>query len=119
MHTCEFCNNLFTARPQVKHPRACKNCQHLRQSANEQEWKGRHTELYDKGYHADKKQLREVVIIAIAQKFMDCLKVGVSLFGLIIEPVQLGSHIAKFLVRLGVRKVNKLWALNLNVITGT
>ena len=119
MHTCEFCNNLFTARPQVKHPRACKNCQPLRQSANEQEWKGRHTDIYDKGYHAEKKQIREAVIIAIAQKLMDCLNVGVSFFGLIIEPVQMKSLISKLLVRLGVRKINKLWALNLNVIIGT
>jgi integrase len=35
MHKCEFCNACFQARPQVKHPRACQNCQKKRQQENE------------------------------------------------------------------------------------
>lgn len=119
MCTCEFCNSLFTPRPQVKHPRACKNCQRLRQYANERAWKGRNTDIYNKGYHAEKKQNREAVIIAIAEKLMVCLKAGVSFFGLNIEPVKLGTHISKLLIRLGIREINKLWSLKLGLILAT
>ncbi len=51
MHCCEFCGSEFLARPQVKCPRACNNCQVKRQRANERAWHARHLHFDDQYHH--------------------------------------------------------------------
>ena len=85
MCICEFCHTPFCNRPQVKQPRACKNCQRLRQQANELEWRERHPDLYDKKYHAIKKQLRDDALTKRAELAIEYRLVK-NICGLIPEP---------------------------------
>ena len=109
MHCCEFCNTLFKARPQVKHPRACKNCQKKRQMANEKAWRERNKKLYDNKYHQIKKIHRNHYINDITKKITECIQVGRTFLNIDFNPKTLHEYLLKLFQTLGVRQINKFW----------
>ncbi len=111
MHCCEFCHNQFTPRKQVKKPRACfdKNCQILRQRANEKAWKQKHIDQYDKEYHDIQRAKRLKEIETILKSILEFLNAGAKLFGKKINFDHFKVHFAAYFLRLGIRKINKFW----------
>ena len=73
MHICEFCNNQYTPRKQVKNPRACNKdeCQKARQRDNENAWKKRHFDQYDKEYYEIQRDKRFREIQSVLESYMD------------------------------------------------
>ncbi len=112
MCICEFCHTPFCNRPQVKQPRACKNCQRLRQQANELEWRERHPDLYDKKYHAIKKQLRDDALTKRAELAIEYLRAGALIKGDRINIEKFGLKISELFFRVGIFEINKLWPPN-------
>ena len=96
-------------RPQAKRPRACRNCQKLRQKANEKDWRERNPGIYDANYHTIKKKVREARIEEISIKATACLSRGALLVGLCIDSLKIGAKILKLLLFVGLREINKLW----------
>ena len=112
MCTCEFCNTEFTPRPQVKNPRACSNCQKLRQRSNEKSWRTKHLGIYDSKYHKAKRAVRQLAIRTKVKDVIRCIKVGGTLLGLnLSEEIQQSmiDLFFKFLSDLGIRHANKFW----------
>jgi hypothetical protein len=106
MHTCEFCSIQFEARPQVKIPRACKDCQVLRQRANERDWHERNLHLHSHTYHKSKREVRLTKLRKLASVFTECLRVGQDFFGIkFLNDFEL--FFAQAFIRLGVRQINK------------
>jgi hypothetical protein len=106
MHECEFCRTDFLSRPQVKNPRACENCQSLRQRANEREWHERQSKFSDR-YHQLRRGQRLKLIEALTKVLMECLSVGGRLLGTPLNLEKLCEVLTRFLVELGVRQINK------------
>lgn len=117
MHQCEFCNASFNPRPQVKRPRACTNCQPIRQRQNEREWHDRHRGLYDKKYHQLKKLKRAKALLNYSQEILQWLEVGVRFFGKELNLKSFEFLFSKFFASLGIRQVNKFWDLSSAVTT--
>ena len=116
MCTCEFCNTEFTPRPQVKKPRACSNCQKLRQKANEKSWRTKHLGIYDRKYHRIKREVRQSEIRTKAKDVIRCIKVGGTLLGVnLSEEIQqsMNELFLKFLSDLGIRRANKFWPVTI------
>jgi hypothetical protein len=111
MCRCEFCHCEFEGRPQVKHPRACPKpeCQRLRQRTNEREWRERHEGYADARYHSIRRDQRKQRIEAIVEILTKCLSVGKDLLGMKIATEEFKHFLAQFLLRLGVRQINKFW----------
>lgn len=106
MHCCEFCRTEFLARPQVKKPRACNNCQGDRQRANERAWHRRHAHFDDR-YHSVRREQRLRKIKELADALVECLRVGQSLLGFSIKLAPFAEKLGEFLAELGVRRINK------------
>jgi len=112
MHTCEFCSTEFKPRPQVKRPRACQNCQKLRQSANEKAWRSQHLGLYDGKYHSIKRNDRRKLILDKIKDLIRCLSVGGTLLGLSFSEEVRALFVDtffKFFWSLGIKHANKFW----------
>ena len=106
---CEFCLKNFTPRPQVKTPRACSNCQRLRQRSNERDWHRRNQGLYDAKYHQSQRIQRHQYLKKCVEKIIRFCQAGSRLFE---EPVSISSLkqiMLPFFIQLGVRAANKLW----------
>lgn len=109
MHKCEFCFSNFHARPQVKRPRACPNCQKKRQRANEKAWHIKHKDQFDQRYHQVQKMIRFKLIKQVLVEFLKYLRVGCSIHGQQLHWGLFESYFLKFLGDLGIRRVNKFW----------
>ena len=111
MHCCEFCLSEYTARPQVINPRACQKleCQLSRQRLNERDWRLRHPELRGTRYHSVRRQQRLQRILMMATILQQCLQIGVDLLGIKIGIVPFSEDLKKFLLNIGVRRINKFW----------
>ena len=111
MHCCEFCLSEYPVRPQVINPRACTNpeCQLKRQRLNEREWRLRHPELRGTRYHSIRRQQRAQRILALAAILRRCLQVGVDLLGIQIGMDSFLEILQGFLIKTGVRRINKFW----------
>ena len=111
MRCCEFCHDEFESRPQVKKPRACgkPECQRLRQRANERTWHERNPMYSDAKYHEDQRRLRKSRIQRLAVTLQRCLQVGRDLLGLTLAADKFAEILEVFLLRLGVRQINKFW----------
>jgi hypothetical protein len=109
MHCCEFCSNEFLARPQVKKPRACNECQSQRQRANEKAWHARHTHFNDK-YHRIRRDERNKRIEKLVLILVECLRVGQQLMGTTIKFESFSDYFVDWFSRLGVRRINKFWS---------
>lgn len=114
MHECEFCCTEFLPRPQVKKPRACEGCQSLRQRANEREWHAKQVKFSDE-YHRTRRGQRLKLIEALLKVLMECLGVGGRLLGMTLNIEKFCEVLSRFLVDLGVRRINKFCELE-NVI---
>lgn len=115
MCTCEFCHTEFVPRPQVKNARACNNdrCQKLRQAANEREWREVHTQLDSKEYHRIRRKQRIEKLKKVNSAFKKSFKIGVDFLGL---PINIDAFLAIFeslLSPIGIRKINKVWTVDL------
>ncbi len=111
MYRCEFCHCQFASRPQVKRPRACPEpeCQRRRQRTNEREWRERHVGYADAKYHSVRREQRHRRIGAILEVLMKCISVGKDLLGMKIITEEFKEFLARFLLQLGVRQINKFW----------
>ena len=114
MHCCEFCLVEYEVRPQVKKPRACQKpeCQGKRQRLNEREWRDRHRGLYDANYYEVMRERRTERIQSIATSFQKCIQIGVNLTGMDLRMVEFRVVFERFLLRLGVRQINKFWVID-------
>jgi hypothetical protein len=110
MHQCEFCPNLFSPRPQVKRPRACSNCQFLRQQENEKTWHSKNKEKHDALYHRVQKGLRVETLSEISKKVCEWLRIGMEFKGGSVDVKELGKLLLRFFLDLGIRRVNKFCA---------
>ena len=110
MHCCEFCSTHFLSRPQVKNPRACSNCQKLRQRANEREWHEKHTH-FDDAYHGIRRKQREQKIFKLVSILIACLRVGQSLSGIKFDSEKFTKILEVSFLELGVRQINKFCEL--------
>lgn len=113
MHRCEFCNTCFQSRPQVKHPRACQNCQKQRQRGNEKTWHFKHKTNFDRKYHAIQKAQRLGSIKSVSVNICHWIKTGALFYGNSFLNSDWENSFLVFLVGLGIRKVNKFWSLQL------
>ena len=118
MHCCEFCSTHFLSRPQVKNPRACSNCQTLRQRANEREWHEKHSHFND-AYHGIRRKQREEKILKLVSILIVCLRVGQSLSGLKFNCEKFSKILEVWLLELGVRQINKFCELEKLLESGT
>ena len=111
MHCCEFCLSEYVVRPQVINPRACQafECQLKRQRLNEREWRLKHPELRGTRYHSVRRQQRLQRILMIATILQRCLQIGVDLLGVKIGIDTFSEDLKKFLLNIGVRRINKFW----------
>ena len=112
MCTCEFCHIQFIPRPQVKTPRACKNCQHKRQRLNEREWKEANRHLSDKQYHQTRRHQRVKKLSKLAIYLSQCLCTGMEMINMgqgRPNLHQLISWILPLLQSMGIRRANKFW----------
>jgi len=116
MCTCEFCNSEFSPRPQVKKPRACPNCQRLRQRANEKAWREKNLGCYDGKYHSAKRDGRKAAIQEKVTDLLRCIEVGGTLLGVPFTKEIRDSFqgiFLKFMFTLGIRIVNKVWPVEI------
>ncbi len=109
MHKCEYCNACFQARPQVKHPRACQNCQLKRQRENEKSWHFKHKSNFDREYHGIQKIQRFERLQEISKIICQWIKTGAIFSGNNFLNSDWENSFMSFLVKLGIRKVNKFW----------
>lgn len=117
---CEFCKEEFTPRAQVKNPRACckKSCQRKRQKINEKEWRDRNKGLYDKKYHNVMKQKRIEKLREYSKKLIKLIEIGQSYFDEALRIENFKDYIFKFFIKLGIRKVKKLWIHDRPLLAG-
>ena len=108
---CEFCPVTFTPRPQVKRPRACPNCQVVRQRENERAWHGRNRGLYDGKYHRIQRSVRSQQLQDCAKKVVRFCEAGSRFFGERIAIVGLEAILTRFFEDVGIRAANKLWTV--------
>ena len=110
MHQCEFCTARYQARSQVKRPRACADCQKNRQRANEKAWHIKNKAQFNPRYFQIQKILRFKQLKKISQEYLKYFRVGFTLHGKQLNLLLFEQFLLKFLLQLGVRRVNKLWA---------
>jgi hypothetical protein len=109
MHQCEFCHVMFEGRPQVKRPRACRECQGERQKENEKAWHRRNKGLYDLKYHQIQKAERFKKLKSMTEEIFRLLEIGKSFLGVAIDLGGLEEIFQLFFISFGIRKINKLW----------
>lgn len=109
MHRCDFCNVMFNARPQVKRPRACKDCQLERQQENERAWHSEHRSGFDAQYHRSQKVDRFKTLKAVADEISKLVDIGKTFLGERVELAGMVTFFYRFLVHIGIRRVNKFW----------
>lgn len=105
---CNYYNNIYQPRSQVKNPQACgkEQCQKLRQRDNERKWHQHNQGLYDKKYHQVKRIVRNNTITSIATQLIEALSIGLRFEGKeLCDPLILNQYICT----LGIRILNKLW----------
>lgn len=109
VHQCEFCGGGFQSRPQVKNPRACLNsvCQQKRQRSNELEWRERNSTRFDPQYHRIRKQSRMKLLRDVSKAISHCLITGARFAGKALAVDLFEAVLFQFLVRLGIRRINK------------
>jgi len=110
MHRCEFCHVMFEARPQVKRPRACKNCQAKRQR-KEEDWRDRHTGIYDGKYQQIQKRERLKKLKEMTEQIMKLIEVGKTFLGEALDLKVMGELLHRFLVFSGIRRVKQVLAV--------
>ena len=113
MNKCEFCNDIFKPRPQVKNPRACDKpeCQQKRQSLNEKEWREKNQGLYDGKYHSVKRVERKKTLDKLSDQVFQCIKVGKEFLNQKLNLELVNVFLVDFFHNLGIRCANKLWSL--------
>ena len=109
MHKCEFCNAMFQARPQVKRPRACQQCQKKRQRENEKSWHIKNKSDFDSRYHKTRKIQRTAKLQKIARSIFELIETGKKFLHRNIRLDRFDEFLFLFLKDLGIRHVNKLW----------
>ena len=111
VHQCEFCGASFCPRPQVKKPRACArlDCQKKRQRSNELDWRDRNSTRSDPHYHRIRKQARLKQLKSASVIFCRCFSTGATLLGEALSVDDFEEIFFQLLMRLGLRRVNKLW----------
>jgi hypothetical protein len=110
MHKCDFCHRMFTARPQVKVPKACSQCQAIRRKTNQKAWHFKHKSGFDIQYHRSQKALRKQQLKAMCDVLCHALEVGLLFEGKKLNRSLAEDIFLKFLQELGVRRVNNLWS---------
>jgi hypothetical protein len=109
MHRCEFCHACYHARPQVKHPRACQNCQEKRQRENEKAWHFKYKSRFDREYHEIQRGVRRKRFLEMASSLCKWIRTGALMCGTSFSFHGWEAILAKFLQELGIRNANKLW----------
>ena len=109
MHCCEFCNLRFQPRPQVKRPRACSACQKKRQRENEKAWHSKNKAQFGARYHQLQKVLRFKELKGICAECLKCFGTGFTFHGKDPNLEVFEDYFFTFLLRLGIRRVNKFW----------
>lgn len=108
--TCNYCHVIYSPRPQVKNPRACKDtmCQKGRQADNEREWRGKNQGIYDKKYHEVKRTLRLKEVASTVSTLIESLTIGLRFRGLLLN----SNHhfLIQTFTNLGVHQLNKLYS---------
>lgn len=112
MHRCEFCHVMFESRPQVKQPRACKDCQGKRQRRNEEDWRGRHKGIYDGKYQQIQKKERLKKLKEMAERIIKLIEVGKGFLGEALDLKEMGELLHRFFIYCGIRSIKQ-------VLTGT
>lgn len=122
MHTCEFCLTEYVPCPQVKNPRACSNCQKLRQRANEKAWRLKNLGLYGGQFHHDQRKERKTEVETRITRLVRCIDVGSTLLGVAFADDSREAF-KKWLLHsvldAGTRRANKLWCLGIARIPAT
>lgn len=116
MRNCEFCHTEYTPHPQVKKPRACSNCQKLRQRENEKAWKQKNLGLYDGKYHRHQRKERLDEIKSRIKHLVRCIEVGSTLLGIIFSNSsrdEFMNWLVPAVLGVGTRRANKLWCLGM------
>jgi hypothetical protein len=113
MHKCEFCHTEFQPRPQVKRPRACVSCQDKRQRSNEYDWRMRNPQYSSAEYHELMREKRKKCLKEAAERLVKCIEVGRDFLGVSLRMDGIEIVLAEFLASLGVRRLNKLWDLQI------
>ena len=108
MCTCEFCKREFQPRPQVKNPRACKECQAARQRDNEYNWKERHKDIYNKEYYEQQKIKREDEKKKYADELIECLEVGMKFLEKKLRIGEFRNFIMHIFSHLGLTKIKQV-----------
>jgi hypothetical protein len=111
MHKCAFCHRMFTARPQVKVPKACLQCQPIRLKTNQKAWHLKHKSGFDTQYHRGQKELRMQQLKSACGVLCRALEVGLLFEGKKLDGPLAEKFFLKFLQQLGIRRVNNLWSL--------
>jgi hypothetical protein len=110
LYTCQFCNDRYFARPQVKNPRACGKaaCQAARQKANEREWREKNASRYDAHYYRKWRKDAYRRRLRLRDRISQALKIGLAFRNdpaLDFDLLMIVFH--DFLQALGMRTVNK------------
>ena len=110
MCKCEFCDKSFIPRPQTKKARACSDpeCQDLRQSLNEKEWRNRNKGDYGAKYYAEYRIDRLRRLTKLVERILKALRAGSTLLGETFSLEDFKELFIPFLLRLGIRCANKL-----------
>jgi|JI9StandDraft_2_1071091.scaffolds.fasta_scaffold356439_2 hypothetical protein len=111
MCTCKYCDKPYDPRPQVKNPQACKSsrCQTKRQRDNEKDWRKRNLKFYDRHYYASLKATRIRYLKQKAQELFKPFTTGLIFEGMSLDHSMLTQLWDLFFLKLGVRRINKLW----------
>jgi hypothetical protein len=110
MTKCEFCPKFFIPRLQTKKARACEDreCQDKRQSLNEKEWRNRNKGDYGAKYYAKYRMGRLRYFAALVERILKALRAGCTLLGESFSIEDFKEVLIPFLLRLGIRRANKL-----------
>lgn len=117
MCVCEFCSQEFIPRPQVKKPRACKDCQAKRQRANEIDWRKRNMHLVCKKYHQVRRDQRYKKLSQLAAYISHCMTTGFKMINIGQKHPNFNALIKWILPILqltGIRRANKFWIDNMD-----
>ena len=114
MTKCSYCEKIYESRPQVKRPKACSDsqCQKKRQSNNERAWHALNEERFDKRYHSRQKTKRIATIKHYVSLLADWISIGSRFRNQSISIDSLILLFFKFLAKIGLRKINKLWIVD-------
>ncbi|MEO5968816.1 MAG: hypothetical protein ABIQ95_02725 [Bdellovibrionia bacterium] len=95
----------------MKRPRACQKCQAKRQYENEKAWRIKNKSRFDRAYAKGQKQQRRKTLREVAAAITSNLQVGARFNGKSFPLDEMKEALFQFLHYLGLRRVNKLWAV--------